>query len=54
MSLEWCILLSLRLSRNTRRPCYVCKGLTYVGATGESSELLHLLRLNGHVGAILT
>ena len=40
------------MSRNTRRPCYVSiKGL--IAAAFESSEPLHLLRLNGHVGAIL-
>ena len=30
------------------------KGLLHVAAAFESSEPLHLLRLNGHVGAIPT
>ena len=42
--------VSLIIYRNTRRSCYV--GLT--ADAFESSELLHLLRLNGRVGAIPT
>ena len=36
--------------RNTPRPCYLSKR----AAGFESSDLLHLLKINGHVGAILT
>ena len=36
--------------RNTRRPCYVSKRASAL----ESSEPLHSLRLNEHVGAIPT
>ena len=44
---------SVIVSRNTHRPCYVSKGL--IAAAFESSELLHLLRLNGRrVGTIPT
>ena len=43
---------SLIVYRNTRRPCYVSKGL--MAAMFESSEPLHLLRLHGRVGTIPT
>ena len=43
---------SVIVSRNTCRPCYVSK--RFIAAAFESSELLHLLRLNVRVSTIPT
>ena len=43
---------SVVVYRNTPRPHYDTKG--FIAAAFESSDPLHLLRLNGHVGAIPT
>ena len=52
MSMYFTTFESLIVYRNTCRPCLYLKGL--IATSFESSEMLHLLTLNGRVGAIST